>query len=91
MLSVIDPDGDRMFRHTLFYAAILVPVSIIPVFTGQTGLLYCIGALLVGCAQLWISQLFVKTRTHADAVKLLKASVFYLPTIFILILLDTRF
>jgi len=88
MLPVVEPDGRRMFRHILGYSAALIPVSLIPVVTGMSGLVYCTGALIAGIFLLKVSRQFALSRSHIDARKLLRATVIYLPALLILIVLD---
>ena len=91
MLPVVEPNGDRMFRHILWTSVLLIPVSLIPAVIGMSGAVYCAGALIAGVLLLIISRKFVASRTNLDARKLLRATVLYLPALFFLIIMDVIF
>jgi protoheme IX farnesyltransferase len=88
MLPVIDPGGARTGRQAILYAAALVPVSLLPTPLGLTGGLYFAGALVLSLAFLAASYSFRLQRTNVAARKLLLVSVFYLPAILAVMLLD---
>ncbi len=88
MLPVVEPDGKRMFKHIMFYSYILIPVSVVPFFTGLSSYIYFIGALVIGILLLCISKNFAVSHSIIDARNLLKATVFYLPVLLILIIVD---
>lgn len=88
MLPVVEPDGKRMFKHIMFYSYILIPVSVVPFFTGLSSHIYFIGALLIGILLLFTSKSFAVSHSIIDARNLLKATVFYLPVLLILIIVD---
>ena len=48
VLPVEEPDGASTSRQTVSYAAVLVPVTLLPTVVGLTGGLYLAGALLLG-------------------------------------------
>lgn len=91
MLSFEDADGRRMFRHTLIYSLILIPVSLLPTFIGMSGWTYFWGALLAGFAFLHVSRKFQLLGSNQVAHQLLRASVLYLPAILVLIVVDKWF
>ncbi len=91
MLPVVEPDGRRMFKHIMFYSYILIPVSVVPFFTGLSSYIYFIGALVIGVLLLFTSKNFVVSRSMLDARNLLKATVLYLPVLLILIIVDQVF
>ncbi|MBI2422333.1 MAG: protoheme IX farnesyltransferase [Candidatus Hydrogenedentes bacterium] len=91
MLPVVQPDGKNTFRQSLAAAIILIPVSLWPTFVQMSGWLYFTGALLCG---FWFLSACVRWRlsgTTEDARKVLRVSVFYLPCILLLILVDHFF
>jgi protoheme IX farnesyltransferase len=88
MLPVVDPDGISTFRHTLAYSVALIGVSLLPTIIGMTGRLYFYGALLIGLVMLGVAVYFARERGTADARRLLKASIVYLPLLLLLIVLD---
>jgi protoheme IX farnesyltransferase len=73
MLSVVDPSGKRMFRHTIAFSILLLAVSLLPSVVGVTGRPYCWGALLSGTLMLVPAIRFEREQELADARRLLKA------------------
>jgi protoheme IX farnesyltransferase len=95
MLPVLDPTGKRTTREILAYGAALIPVSIVPTLLGMTGLLYMIGALVLGVAYLVFGVRLALLRlpptapqSKKEARELLRASVGYLPLLFGLLLVS---
>ena len=91
MLPVVEPDGDSTFRQILWYSILLIPVSLLPVLTGLSGMVYFYGSLLLGLAMLKVSISVSRTRSVLDARRLLRATVFYLPLLLTLIVADVQF
>lgn len=88
MLSAADPDGRRTSRQIVNYAAILLPVSLLPTVTGMVGSLYFVGALVLGAGFLAVG---IKTITNSDDIwsrRLFIASVAYLPLLLLLLVVD---
>jgi len=88
MLPVVEPSGKRMFRQTIVFSILLLAVSLLPTVVGVTGKPYFCGALLGGVLMLLIAIQFARERELADARRLLKATVVYLPALLLLIALD---
>jgi protoheme IX farnesyltransferase len=88
MLPVVEPDGSSTARQIVLYASTLIPVSLFPVLLGMSGIVYLIGALVLGAWFLYtgIRVAFDRTRTRARQVLL--ASVIYLPMIYGLMVFD---
>lgn len=91
MLPVVEPDGTRMFNHVLAFSFALIPVSLVPTALGLSGLVYFTGVLMAGIVLLAISRNFARSRSHADAKRLLRATVVYLPVLLFLIIADVSF
>jgi protoheme IX farnesyltransferase len=91
MLPCVEPDGKRMFDHIIKYCILLIPISIIPTFTGLSGPFYAIGATIAGLLLLKVGYKFFQTKSISDAKNLLKATVVYLPAILLLIIVDAKF
>ena len=85
MLPVIEPDGKSTSRQIVAFAAILIPVSIIPVALGMAGWIYLAGAVLLGLFYLYSGVETARLRTGVQARKLLQASVVYLPLVYVLL------
>lgn len=90
MLPVIEPDGKITARQIVVFTVILLPVSLAPFFLGFAGLIYLVGASLLG---LWFLAASIKTaraKTVEQARKLLLVSVLYLPLIFALMVFNHK-
>jgi heme o synthase len=88
MLPVVEPQGVRAGRHALAYAAALVPVALVPSFTGLAGSVYLVAATLLGIALLVLAVRFSRKRTDASARALFFGSIIYLPLIWIVLVAD---
>ncbi len=88
MLPVIDPSGERLFRHILAHCAVLIVVAALPTFIGMTGWIYFFGAFLAGLMMLEVGIRLWRTHNMTDARRVLRASVYYLPFLLVMIALD---
>jgi protoheme IX farnesyltransferase len=88
MLPVVDRDGSRTSQHMILYCLALLAVSLQPVLFGSAGLLYLIGATLLGLTFLATAIGFQRWRSLCQARRVLRASLVYLPGLFALLLLD---
>lgn len=68
----------------------LVPVALIPCITGESGVVYSVGAAVLSLAFLYFSERFAFHRTNTTARQLLVASVFYLPLLLTLLMFDKK-
>lgn len=82
ILSVTDVDGSVSARISVIYAALLLPVSIVPFLSGGASLAYCAVALAVSGTFLWYSGRFAVARTPRTARQLFFTSLAYLPVLF---------
>jgi protoheme IX farnesyltransferase len=96
MLPVVEPDGKSTARQILVYSLLLIPISLLPSFLGMSGRIYLIGALLLSSVLFYVSlrlatfELAPNTaRSKQRARQLLQATVFYLPLLFALMMLNT--
>jgi heme o synthase len=69
-------------------ALLLVPVSLIPALLGDEGRIYFVGAALLGLIFLCSAARLALNRSNVIARQLLLASIIYLPSVFLLMLLD---
>jgi heme o synthase len=69
-------------------AALLTPISLIPVLIGAEGRLYLLGAALLGLAFLYCARRLAFEQSNRTARQLLLASIAYLPSVLLLMLLD---
>jgi protoheme IX farnesyltransferase len=88
MLPVVEPDGVSTGRQIVCYAALLVPVSVTPAILGMAGIPYFVGALLLSLAYLYFGVLVARRKTAWQARRLLQASVFYLPLLYVLLVVN---
>jgi protoheme IX farnesyltransferase len=100
-LTPTQPDEQFAARSTviqsLFYAVLMVPVSLWPTWLGVTGWLYGVVAAVLSLGYLWYTVRFARitrspnspeSRTYAR--DLLKASVIYLPLLMAALMLDAK-
>src|SRR5436190_2653532 len=89
MLTVVDPTGRRAGWQAVLAALALIPVSIVPVLAapGLGSVLYVAGACLLGAGQLLLAALFWHQATDLRARLLLRASLVYLPTLLVMLML----
>ena len=89
MLTVVEPSGKRAGRQAVLAALVLIPVSIVPVLgaPGLGSVLFVAGACLLGAGQLVLAALFWHEATDARARLLLRASLVYLPTLLVMLML----
>jgi protoheme IX farnesyltransferase len=88
MLPVVEPDGRSTARQIVLYGLALIPVSLIPSVLGMSGRLYLVGALLLGLWFLYSGVRVALERSLVRARNVLITSVFYLPLIYGLMLID---
>jgi protoheme IX farnesyltransferase len=86
VLPVEEPDGASTSRQTVSYAAVLVPISLLPTVVGLAGGVYLAGALLLSVVILALSITFARQRTARHARRLFFASLLYLPVLWVLML-----
>ncbi|MCS6772009.1 MAG: heme o synthase [Kiritimatiellae bacterium] len=91
MLANLDPSGCRLFRHAIFFSLVLIPASIALSAIGLTGSVYLAGSVFLGAALLAAGLHLAQHKRHADARRVLLASVAYLPLLFGLMVLDVAF
>jgi len=95
MLPVVEPDGWSTVIQALFYAVLMVPVSVVPWYLHMTGLIYAVSAVILSLGYLFYTIRFAriprtesKVASRTLARSLLKASVIYLPLLLIVMMLD---
>jgi protoheme IX farnesyltransferase len=66
----------------------LVPLSLLPTLLHLTGLLYFVGALILGVGFAISGIRTASARTNASAKQLLLASIIYLPVLLLLMVID---
>jgi protoheme IX farnesyltransferase len=88
MLPVVEPAGKITARQIVIFTVLLLPVSIMPYVFGVSGVIYLVGACLLGIWFLWASIQAARAKSNEKARTLLLVSVLYLPVLFALMVLD---
>ncbi|HSK10945.1 MAG TPA: UbiA family prenyltransferase, partial [Vicinamibacterales bacterium] len=88
MLPVVEPDGRSTAQQVLLYAAVLLPVSLLPSAIGLSGRVYFVGALLLGATFLALAVSFALRRDRPTALRLFLGSIVYLPLLWGLLIGD---
>ena len=88
MLAVIDPEGRRAGRQALWYAAALIPVSVLPSYAGIAGPVYLGSAIVLGLALFVLSARFAAQRSESSARALFFGSIVYLPLLWMVLIGD---
>jgi hypothetical protein len=76
--------------QTVIPALLLVLVSLIPAFLGDEERIYFLGAAVLGLAFFFCAARLAFNRSNVIARRLLLASIIYLPSVFLLMLLDRK-
>src|ERR1700733_7980963 len=90
MLPVIEPDGKSTARRVLLCSFLLIPISLAPFFLGMTGAIYAATAVAAGLGVVYFGARLGRERTLPRARALLLATVFYLPALLWVMVLDRR-
>lgn len=88
MLPVVEPDGESTARRIVGCSMLLIPISLAPRFLGMTGSAYLTAAIAAGLALLYFGLRLGRERTLARARQMLLATVFYLPALLAVMVLD---
>ena len=90
MLPVIDSTGNRTLRQIFWHLLLMVPISLLPVVLGSMGLIYLLGVTIITCAFFISAIPLARNQSVKSALILLKASVFYLPALLLIIIVDLK-
>ena len=74
--------------HVLFYAVLLLVVSVLPWVTGMSGLLYLGGALVLGAGFIWYAARLMNPPNEQFALEVFRYSIVYLMALFAFLLAD---
>jgi protoheme IX farnesyltransferase len=88
MLPNVDENGGITGRQMVSYCLALVCVSLLPAVLGQAGMVYLGGAAALGVLFLAPCLGFLRTTSLAQARRVLRASLIYLPVLLGLLLID---
>ncbi len=84
--------GEKFTRqHILIYTCLLVPISIIPYFTGMSGIIYLIAALILGIKFLIKCIQLQKNIDLELPMQIFHFSIIYLMFLFLALLIDHYF
>ncbi len=97
MLPVVEATGKATSREIVLYSIALLPASFAPTLLHMSGWLYFAGAVIMGAIFLWFGirlaafrQPLTSGHSKRRARHLLLATVFYLPLLFGLMMLNAR-
>jgi heme o synthase len=95
MLPVVEATGKATSREIVLYSIALLPASFAPTLLHISGLIYLAGAIVMGGVFLWFGfrlaafkQPLTSGHSKRRARQLLLATVFYLPLLFALMMLN---
>ena len=80
--------GESTGRQIIFFCCALIPTSVLPTFFGLTGMVYLLGAVLLGFIYLGYGFAVALFRSNTHAHRLLRISVLYLPALLVLMMMD---
>ena len=83
-----DLEGRTTAWQILGYSLALIPASLMPVFLGQAGKVYLVGALVLGLGFFHFGMRLALQRSNSLARRLVLASIVYLPLVFALLMVD---
>lgn len=89
MLPVLDEAGGMTGRQMVGYCLALIAASLMPLVQGRAGLVYLLGATILGLVFLTTAVVFARQRSVGNARSVLRASLVYLPVLLALLLLDS--
>jgi len=96
MLPVVESDGKSTALRIILYSIALIPISLAPSFLGMSGRIYLVGALVMGLGLLYFGVRLATLQLPLSAARskqrarhLLQATVFYLPLLFALMMINT--
>lgn len=88
------PLGESRDRFVIWQSAAvslaLIPLSLIPAITGESSLVYLLGALILGSILFCFSAHFAFHRSNVAARQMLAASIVYLPAVLIVMMLTKK-
>ena len=88
VLPVVDHDGGTTARQILAHCLVLLPLSLVPTLLQVTGVVYFVGALVLGLALTAFAVPILVDASARTARRMLLASVVYLPALLCLMAFD---
>ncbi len=80
--------NDYTRLQIIFYTVLLILVTVLPFLMGENGVVYLVGAILLGAAFLYHALMMWFTKSNQWAVKTFVFSIIYLFVLFAFLLLD---
>lgn len=90
MLPVVEPDGRSTARQVLAFSVLLIPASLLPGFLSMASHWYLAAAAVLGALLLRAAVRLSRERTAQSARGVLKASVLYLPLLYLALVAGSR-
>jgi protoheme IX farnesyltransferase len=87
MATVVDPTGRRAAKQGFLAALVLIPVSLLPAVIDSAGQIYFYWALALGLAQACCAIWFLVDQHDRSARVLLRATLIYLPSLLLMLIL----
>jgi len=87
-ITIRNAGSGNASRQIILYCSALLPVSLLPTSLGMTGSVYMFGALVAGLVYFGYGLAVALYRSQRSARRLLRASVIYLPAVFLLMVID---
>jgi protoheme IX farnesyltransferase len=88
MLPVIEPDGTRTMRQIFWHLSLMFPVCFLPFISGMMGNIYLFGATIITLGYFYSAVPMLRAKSLMNASRIFKASLFYLPLLLIIIIID---
>lgn len=88
MLPSEDPQGERTAHQMVLYSLVLLSCSLMPALLNMSGPIYFGVAIVLGLGVLVRSFAFARLRNDMAARKLLRATLIYLPLLYLIMVLD---
>lgn len=88
MLSVTQPDGKALLTNVVVFTVLMIGATLLPFWLGSGSAIYLAGAILLGLYFARAVYRFGVLMTNTSARQLLKATVYYIPALVLLIVLD---
>jgi protoheme IX farnesyltransferase len=85
----VETGGERVAgKAAMMYGLVILPVVLIPVLSGDAGLIFSAGALFLGLVYCAAALRFARRQNRGTARVLLLVSLIYLPLVLLLVVLD---
>jgi protoheme IX farnesyltransferase len=90
VLPLGEPRDRFVVWQTFVVSLALIPASLIPAINGESRLIYSVGAFILGSTFSYYGARLAFRRSNVAARQLLIASIFYLPAVLVLMMLNKK-